>query len=89
MEKDTSTRRETVDEGRPAPVTFENATAGEMIPAARRFMTVKEVMTDMSISESSACKVIRQINDALKEKGKLTFRGRVLRSAYIEMTGGE
>lgn len=79
---------ETVKEGG-EPITFENASASPMIPAARRFMTPDEVMADMKVSKSSACKVIREINDSLKAQGILTFRGRVLRAAYLKATGGE
>ncbi|WP_294158153.1 hypothetical protein [uncultured Selenomonas sp.] len=67
-------------------ITFENASASQMTPAASRFMTTKDVMADMRISQTSACKIIKEINDGLKAKGKITFRGRVLRSAYLKAT---
>ncbi|WP_294158111.1 hypothetical protein [uncultured Selenomonas sp.] len=79
---------ETVEERPGRAVTFENASASEMQPAIRRFMNVKDVMQDLSCSQSYACKVIRKINDELSKRGLMTFRGRVLRRAYMEATGG-
>lgn len=79
---------ETIEERAGRPVTFENATATPMTPQASRFLTVQDVMDDMHISNSSACKIIRQINAKLKERGLMTFRGRVLKRAYLEATGG-
>ena len=88
MDNETSTGVEVVEERAGRPLTFENATAAPMTPQASRFLTVKDVMQDMHISESSACKIIRQINDKLKQRGLMTFRGRVLKRAYLEATGG-
>ena len=86
MDKNVSV--EVVDEGH-GPVTFENASASEMTPALKRFYTVKDIMHDLSCSQSYACKIIREINDRLKANGLMTFRGRVLKKAYLQATGGE
>lgn len=48
-----------------------------------RFLRVEEVARCMDISIPTAYKVIRRLNDELREKGYLTISGRVSR-AYFE-----
>ena len=48
-----------------------------------RFLRVEEVARCMDISIATAYKVIRRLNDELREKGYLTISGRVSR-AYFE-----
>lgn len=52
-----------------------------------RFMTAGEIAHDMQISEGSAYRLIRQMNEKLKEQGFITFRGRVNRRYYLKATG--
>lgn len=88
-EKGTSTQDvEVVEEVAGHPVKFENASASEMIPQVRRFYNAEDIKHDLGVSDSTAYKIIRDINDKLKERGLMTFRGRVLKRAYLEMTGG-
>lgn len=60
-------------------------TAGE--GQKSRFMTAGEIARDMQISEGSAYRLIRQMNEKLKEQGFITFRGRVNRRYYLKATG--
>lgn len=60
-----------------------------MIPQAKRFYTVHDIMRELDCSESYAYKQMRTVNDSLKARGLMTFRGRVLRRAWIEATGAE
>lgn len=49
----------------------------------KRFMTAADVADYMDISVPMAYKVIRMLNDELKEKGYLTISGKISR-AYFE-----
>lgn len=49
----------------------------------RQMMDVRDVVATLGASESVAYKIIRQLNEELKEAGYLTVRGRVSR-AYFE-----
>ena len=44
---------------------------------ANQFMRAEEVAKELSISKSFAYKLIRQLNQELKEKGFLTISGRI------------
>ena len=48
------------------------------------FLTVKEVATLLNISDSYAYKIMRQLNDELKQKGIITISGRVNRRYFME-----
>lgn len=44
-----------------------------------KFMRAEEVAAELSVSVSYAYKIIRKLNDELKEKGFITIAGRVNR----------
>ena len=48
------------------------------------FMRVEDVAQELGISKSYAYKVIRQLNEDLKEKGYLTISGRVNKKYFLE-----
>ena len=43
----------------------------------KTFMTVEQVAKELSVSESYAYKVIRELNAELKKQGYVTIRGRI------------
>ena len=43
----------------------------------RRFMNVEEVAQELGISKSCAYKIVRELNQELKQQGYLTVAGRV------------
>lgn len=43
----------------------------------KTFMTVKQVAKELSVSESYAYKIIRELNSELKKQGYVTIRGRI------------
>ncbi len=53
-----------------------------------RFMRVEEVADELGISVSYAYKVIRRLNDELKEKGFVTGAGRINRQYFNERVFG-
>ena len=53
-----------------------------------RFMRVEEVADELGISVSYAYKVIRRLNDELKEKGFVTISGRINRQYFNERVFG-
>ena len=53
-----------------------------------RFMRVEEVAAELGISVSYAYKVIRRLNDELKEKGLVTIAGRINRQYFNERVFG-
>ena len=53
-----------------------------------RFMRVEEVADELGISVSYAYKVIRRLNDELKEKGFVTISGRINREYFNERVFG-
>ncbi|MDO4298844.1 MAG: helix-turn-helix domain-containing protein [Lachnospiraceae bacterium] len=48
------------------------------------FMTAKEVAKLLSVSESTAYKLMRQLNKELQDKGKITVSGRVSSKYLLE-----
>lgn len=48
------------------------------------FMNVTEVAKELGISESHAYKIMRKLNDELKEQGYMTIAGRVNRKFFME-----
>ena len=48
------------------------------------FLKVEEVAEMLDVSKSYAYKVVRQLNDELKEKGFLTISGRVNKAYFME-----
>ncbi len=55
----------------------------------KQLYTAKEVAELCGISESSAYKIIARLNKELKDKGYLTFSGKVSRAYFSErMYGG-
>lgn len=55
----------------------------------RQVMTAKEVAEVLGIGESSAYKLIRELNEELKSHGYITVRGRISRAYFNEkMYGG-
>ncbi len=53
-----------------------------------RFMRVEEVAAELGVSVSYAYKVIRRLNDELKEKGFVTIAGRISRQYFNERVFG-
>lgn len=51
-------------------------------------LTAKDIAEMCDISESKAYQIIRQLNDELKAKGYLVFRGRVSRVYFLEKMYG-
>ncbi|MDD5917767.1 MAG: LysR family transcriptional regulator [bacterium] len=50
----------------------------------KRFMRAEEVASELGVSVSYAYKVIRMLNDELKEKGYITVAGKVSRQYFNE-----
>lgn len=50
----------------------------------KQFITAKEVSEIMGVSDSTAYKIIRQLNDQLKAKGYITVTGKVSRKFFEE-----
>ena len=48
------------------------------------FVTADTVAEDLGVSKSFAYKLMKKMNDELKEKGYLTIAGKVSRKYYIE-----
>ncbi|MBD5110983.1 MAG: helix-turn-helix domain-containing protein [Ruminococcaceae bacterium] len=48
------------------------------------FIKVEEVAEILGISKSYAYKIVRQLNNELKEKGFLTISGRVTKTYFME-----
>lgn len=53
-----------------------------------KFMRVEEVATELDVSVSYAYKIIKQLNNELKEKGFVTISGRVNRQYFNERLYG-
>ena len=53
-----------------------------------RFMRVEEVAAELGVSVSYAYKVIRRLNDELREKGFITVAGKVSRQYFNERVYG-
>ena len=53
-----------------------------------RFMRVEEVADELDVSVSYAYKVIRRLNNELKEKGFVTIAGRISRQYFNERVYG-
>lgn len=51
---------------------------------ATQVLTAKDIAEMCDISEGKAYQIIRQLNDELKAKGFLVFRGRVSRAYFME-----
>lgn len=51
------------------------------------FITANEVMEMLDIGRTSAYDLIRRLNNELKEKGFITFRGRTSRKYFCERLG--
>jgi biotin operon repressor len=49
-----------------------------------RFICAEEVAQELSVSKPYAYKLIRQLNEELKEKGFITISGRVNRQYFYE-----
>ena len=49
-----------------------------------RFICAEEVAQELSVSKPYAYKLIRQLNEELKEKGFITISGRVNRKYFQE-----
>ncbi len=56
--------------------------------ASNSFMRVEEVAEELGVSVSYAYKVIRRLNDELKEKGFVTIAGRINRQYFNERIYG-
>ena len=65
-----------------------NTTGQKILPASSRFMSADQVAAELGISRAGAYAAIRKINQDLQKKGFLTFSGRILKSVWIERTGG-
>ena len=53
-----------------------------------RFICAEEVAQELSVSKPYAYKLIRQLNEELKEKGFITISGRVNRKYFYERLYG-
>lgn len=53
-----------------------------------RFICAEEVAQELSVSKPYAYKLIRQLNEELKEKGFITISGRVNRQYFHERLYG-
>ena len=53
-----------------------------------RFICAEEVAQELSVSKPYAYKLIRQLNEELKEKGFITISGRVTRQYFYERLYG-
>ena len=51
---------------------------------ANQFMRAEEVAKELGVSKSFAYKLIRQLNQELREKGFLTISGRINRDYFQE-----
>jgi hypothetical protein len=49
-----------------------------------KFLNAKDVSTILQISESSAYRIIRQLNDELKKQGKIIIPGKVSKRYFEE-----
>ena len=56
--------------------------------AETTFIKVEEIVKALDISEASAYKLIRTLNEELKQKGFYTVRGRVSRQYFEERVYG-
>ena len=54
----------------------------------KMFVNAAEVASDFGVSESMGYRIIKRLNDELKEKGFITVAGRVSRQYYKERTYG-
>ena len=54
----------------------------------KMFVNAAEVASDFGVSEGMAYRIIKKLNDELKEKGYITVAGRVSRQYYMERTYG-
>ena len=52
------------------------------------FMRVEDVARELGVSVSYAYKIIRQLNNELKEKGFITISGRINRQYFNERVYG-
>ena len=50
----------------------------------RQFITAKEVLVLMDVSQGKAYQIIRQLNDELQKKGYLIVAGKVSRKYFSE-----
>ena len=53
-----------------------------------KFICAEEVAQELSVSKSYAYKLIKRLNDELKEKGFITISGRVNRQYFNERLYG-
>ncbi len=50
----------------------------------KNFMRVEEVARELEVSKSYAYKIVKQLNEELREKGNFTIAGRVSRAYFTE-----
>lgn len=48
------------------------------------FMRVDDVASELGVSKSYAYKIVKRLNDELKEMGYLTISGRISRKFFVE-----
>jgi len=51
-----------------------------------RFMKAQDVADTLSVSISSAYRIIKQLNNELNEQGKITFPGKISKRYFEERT---
>lgn len=56
--------------------------------AANSYVRVKDVAKELDISEGMAYKIIRKLNNELKEQGYVTVRGRLSRRYFEQRIYG-
>ncbi|MCI9547532.1 MAG: hypothetical protein HFH60_12770 [Lachnospiraceae bacterium] len=64
------------------------AAIGEAERRPRQMMDVRDVQEALSVSESTAYGVIRQLNQELREANYLTVRGKISRAYFEKRTHG-
>lgn len=52
--------------------------------AGNSFMHVDDVAQELGVSKSYAYKIVKKLNDELREKGYLTISGRISKKYFME-----
>ena len=63
-------------------------TEGKVILMENRFIRADDVAQELNVSKPYAYKLIRKLNEELKEKGFITIAGRVNRQYFYERLYG-
>lgn len=63
---------------------WKESTGKKVIAIGKQFVTCKEIMEIMDVSESTAYKIIRLLNSQLQAAGYITIQGKVARRYFEE-----